>query len=345
MKQGADYIECDVQVTKDLHLFCNHSPWLSKITEDLCSNTKFSKRKRKETVLYEDPYHDGKYAEWNVTDWFMYDFTADELHSLKRIQPVKHRDQNYNFKEYFCSFQEYIDLAKELNVGIYPEIKYPYFINSILNSRGQNITVEELMVNVLNENGFNDSKSHCFIQSFEKKSLKNVKAITNLKRIYLLWEDEQHLRDLDSGGRLLKNQEMWRVALDWGINENIDGFGLDKNFILSTNESNYISNSYSYMVDDAKEHGMLVHVYTFAHDKEDSLPWNFGKDPYLEYTYYLKVGIDGFFTDFPAIANRFLGENDVCDLNIGKRLCRSEPLLIVLLVLVALIYVEHTYQY
>ena len=139
-------------MTKDLQLFCSHDPWLSKITEDLSSNTKFSKRKRKETVLYEDPYHESKYAEWDVTDWFMYDFTANELHSLKRIQPVKHRDPNYNFKEPFCSFQEYIDVAMELNVGIYPEIKYPYFINSILNSRSHNITIEELVINVLNKN-------------------------------------------------------------------------------------------------------------------------------------------------------------------------------------------------
>ena len=153
-------------MTKDLQLYCSHNPWLSKITQELSSDIKFSRRKSSETVLYEDAYRENAYVEWNVTDWFIYDFTADELNTLKRIQPDAHRDPNYNLKESFCSFQEYIAIAKEHKVGIYPEIKYPYFVNSILNSRGHNITVEELMINILSDNGYTDRTSNIWSFSY-----------------------------------------------------------------------------------------------------------------------------------------------------------------------------------
>jgi len=28
---GADYIECDVQITKDLHLVCSHEAWIKEV--------------------------------------------------------------------------------------------------------------------------------------------------------------------------------------------------------------------------------------------------------------------------------------------------------------------------
>ena len=304
IKQGADYIECDIVVTKDLKLYCNHDPWLSKITPNLSTHQEFSSRRKMMPVFYEDPYDDS-YVEWNITDWFFHDFTEDELKSLKRIQTKKSRDPNFDLKEGFCSFQEFIDIAKESNVGIYPELKYPFFVNSILRSRGDNTSLEDLVLDILNKNGYNQRNSKCFIQCFEKKSLEYVRTKTNLKRVYLLWEDQAHLRNLDSNNRLLKNKQMWSSALDWAKKEKIDGFGLDKSFIVSENKNGYVSNSYSYMIEESKGNGILTHVYTFAHD-EDHFPWNYGKDPYLEYQFYADMGIDGFFTDFPATAKRFL---------------------------------------
>ena len=317
IKQGAHYIECDVQVTKDLQLICNHNPWLSKVTEDVSKNSEFTIRRKTKIVLYEDPYED-KYIEMNVTDWFVHDFMEEEIKNLRRIQPLKHRDPQYNYKEVFCSFQEYINIAREHNVGIYPEIKYPYFINSILCSRGLNTTVEQLLVEALNKNGYTEVNSKCFIQSFEKKSLEMLNGRTNLKRIYLLWEDVQQLSNLDSKHKGKKNMEMWNVALNWAKKENISGFGLDKNFIIAKTPNNYISQIYHYMLQEAKEYGMMVHVYTFAHDEETFL-WNYGKDPDKEYQSFSDIGVDGFFTDFPAIARRSLEAQDLCINNVGTK--------------------------
>jgi len=114
IKQGSDFIECDVVVTKDLKLYCNHDPWLSEITSNLSNHPRFSGRRKTMSVLYEDPYDDDSYVRWNVTDWFIHDFTEEELRTLKRIQAKESRDPNYDLKEGFCSFQEFIDIAKEV---------------------------------------------------------------------------------------------------------------------------------------------------------------------------------------------------------------------------------------
>jgi len=69
------------------------------------------------------------------------------------------------------------------------------------------------------------------------------------------------------------------------------------------------------MDNEAKENGMLLHVYTFAHDQQlmdNRFPWNFGADPYSEYQFYAGMGVDGLFTDFPAMARRFLNSSGLC---------------------------------
>lgn len=50
---------------------------------------------------------------------------------------------------------------------------------------------------------------------------------------------------------------------------------------------------------------MEVHAYTFRNEYHH-LNWNYGQDPYNEYETYLNMGLDGYFTDFPASAKRFL---------------------------------------
>ena len=40
---GADYIECDVQVTKDLKLVCSHEAWINEVC-DVENHTEFSNR-------------------------------------------------------------------------------------------------------------------------------------------------------------------------------------------------------------------------------------------------------------------------------------------------------------
>ena len=42
---GADYIECDVQITKDLQLVCSHESWINEVC-NVEDHTEFSNRIR-----------------------------------------------------------------------------------------------------------------------------------------------------------------------------------------------------------------------------------------------------------------------------------------------------------
>lgn len=58
-EQGADYIECDVEVTKDLKLVCSHEPWISQVV-DMSKYPQFANKKTSYVIDDEDPNHD-----WN----------------------------------------------------------------------------------------------------------------------------------------------------------------------------------------------------------------------------------------------------------------------------------------
>ena len=42
---GADYIECDVQITKDMQLVCSHESWINEVC-NVEDHTEFSNRIR-----------------------------------------------------------------------------------------------------------------------------------------------------------------------------------------------------------------------------------------------------------------------------------------------------------
>ena len=85
----------------------------------------------------------------NITDWFIWDFTLGELKEMRRIQRLNYRDPSYNNLETFCTLQEYIDIAKNANVGIYPEFKHSTTTNEILRSRGHTSSNYDLILKVI----------------------------------------------------------------------------------------------------------------------------------------------------------------------------------------------------
>ena len=148
MTQGADYIECDVQVTKDLELVCSHEAWISEVI-DKSLYPEFKSREHTYEIMDDDPTLNWN-DQGNITDWFSFDFTLNELQQLGRIQRLKFRDPSFNNKETFCTLQEYIDIAKRGGVGIYLEFKSATFTNKLLKSRGHNNTIYDLVLKVIN---------------------------------------------------------------------------------------------------------------------------------------------------------------------------------------------------
>ena len=115
IKLGADYIEPDLVATKDGHLIARHEPNITSTT-DVASHPEFAARETTKVV-------DGV-AE---TGWFASDFTLAEIKTLRAIQPLAERPQQFNGRFEIPTLSEVIDLAKrwskklDRQIGVYPE--------------------------------------------------------------------------------------------------------------------------------------------------------------------------------------------------------------------------------
>src|SRR5262245_19361249 len=122
---GADYIEPYLVSTKDGHLIARHEPNL-KDTTDVSKRPEFASRFRSATI-------DG----FPEDGWFASDFTLAEIKTLRAVQPLAERPQQFNGKFEIPTFEEVIALAKRKSretgrtIGIYPETKHPTYHKSI----------------------------------------------------------------------------------------------------------------------------------------------------------------------------------------------------------------------
>ncbi len=113
IRLGADYIEPDLVATKDGHLIARHEPNLIATT-DVAS--KFPERKR--TAIVDGFPEEGYFAS---------DFTLKEINTLRAVQPLADRPQQFNGAFKIPTFEEVLALAKRRHVGIYPETKHPTY--------------------------------------------------------------------------------------------------------------------------------------------------------------------------------------------------------------------------
>jgi glycerophosphoryl diester phosphodiesterase len=162
IEQGADYVEQDLQISKDGVLVCLHDLTLERTT-----NVEEVFPDRAATV-------DGR-PTWNVSD-----FTLQELKRLDAGSWFKP-----GFKgERIPTFQEAIDVVRG-KAGIYPETKEP----EVYGARGFDMAA--LTLAVLAKNGLDrpgsDPKTPVIIQSFSADSLRLMrKAGSTLPLVFLI---------------------------------------------------------------------------------------------------------------------------------------------------------------
>jgi glycerophosphoryl diester phosphodiesterase len=159
IEQGADYVEQDLQVTKDGALVCLHDLTLERTTnvEDL-----FPDRFRK------DVSEDQAASDNPMKHWYVADFTLAE---------IKRLDAGAWFNEKFRgakvpTWQEAIDLVRG-KAGLFPETKAP----EVYGKRG--LDMEKLVIETLRKNGLDqpnaDRKTPVIIQSFSPESLRKMR--------------------------------------------------------------------------------------------------------------------------------------------------------------------------
>lgn len=277
IKEGADFIECDVCITKDLKLICRHESWLNDTTNVW---EKTNLRSKQKTYNISD-YHG------TITDIFTVDLTLEEIKTIRVRQRYPFRDPNYDMYS-IPTLEEYIQVAKSAGrpVGIYPEIKSPEWVNSLDIIRNANTTFEDLLVEVLHKNGYRENNAPCFVQSFSELSIRSLATKTKLPLV-MLYETLHIIPETK-----LKNLS----SICYGI-------GVWKNMIIPTH--NHYLQSTTDLVSNAHKYNLKVHAYTFRNE-DKYLAWNYTQDPYNEYETFLNIPIDGYFTDFPGTLKKFL---------------------------------------
>ena len=316
--QGADFVEPDLVLTKDGVMIARHEPILDGTTDVA---TKFPGRQTTKNL-------DGE----QKTAYFASDFTLAEIKTLRAIQPVGVRSKIYDGLFSIPTLDEVIALAKTegakvgRTVGIYPEIKHSTFHATEANF-GKNV-FEDKLVSTLHAAYGNVATAPVFIQSFEVANLQYLNTKTNIKLVQLI--DAYDV--LDDGSIQVDTvaYNPWRQPYDFVVSKDARTFkdlvtasGLDfiktyadvvspwKPYLVKTvndkvertgdstlTEADRRVDGSTGVIEMAHQKGLLVHTWTF---RGDSGGYDMGfKDVKTEIQYYLNLGVDGVFSDFPA---------------------------------------------
>ncbi len=274
IKMGADYIEPDLVFSKDGVLVVRHDNYLGTTT-DVEDHPEFASRKRK----------------WaGRDDWFVEDFTLLELKTLRARQAFEGRSKAFDGKYQIPTFQEVIDLVATESarlgrqIGLYPETKLPSHFDSL----GYDFVAR--LLEILDKNNLNKRESRIFIQSFEPGILRRLNDLTEVRLIQLVTPLRGDDGEMQAGIPNVPLRE---------ISEYADGVGALK-YLLITREGKPTA-----FVRQAKALGLDVHVWTFRDDAYMSELFESGES---ELAFYLGLGIDGLFTDFPDTGVRVAGE-------------------------------------
>ena len=311
IEQGADYIEPDLVLTKDGELVARHEPMLDGTTDVA---TKFAATRQSTKNVDGVP----------TTAYFASDFTLAELKTLRALQSRAGRSTAYDGLYEIPTLAEVIALAKSEStrtgrtIGIYPEIKHSTMHAGLF---GANV-FEDKLVAALHQAYGNSATAPVFIQSFEVSNLQYLKGRTNIRKVQLIDADDvkadgsmslvapfrQPYDFVVKGDARLFSDLLTSQGLDF-IKTYAEAVGPWKPYLVKTVADNVERTGDSSItindrrvdgstgvVEMAHAKGLLVHTWTF---RNDASGYGF-KDPKDEMAYYMKLGVDGVFTDFPA---------------------------------------------
>lgn len=318
IEQGADYIEPDLVITKDGVLVARHENAIAilnadgtvrEATTDVMDKPEFASRKTTKTI-------DGA----SVTGWFTEDFTLAELKTLRareRLPALRTANTRFDGMFEIPTLAEVLQLVEQANeqrkrdargkpgwrpIGVYPETKHPTYFQSI------NLPLEEPLVETLHRFGYRHKDSPVFIQSFETANLRKLNRMTRVPLVQLLNGSGRPYDFVVAGDSrtyadLAKPEGLAEIA------RYANGIGANTNLMIPLSGGRL--GTPTTLVQDAHRAGLIVHGWTFRAEN-NFLPAEFdsSSDPAAlgdmagQVKAFLKLGMDGFFTDHPFLGRK-----------------------------------------
>ncbi|WP_332606126.1 glycerophosphodiester phosphodiesterase [Acinetobacter sp. ESBL14] len=307
---GADFIEPDLVSTKDGVLVARHENEIGGTT-NVSTLPQFADRKKSKVI-------DGVTLE----GWFTEDFTLKELQQLKareRIPQFRPDNQKYNDLYTIPTLEQIIELAEAHYkktgkiIGLYIETKHPTYFQQ------QNLAMEDALLKTLSKYQYSRDIAPIYLQSFEVGNLKYLKSQLDLHKsvkhaqlIQLYDAPEAKPADYVAQNNPKTYADLATAQGLKDVSSYANGVGPWKVYVFKdaamTQTTSFIA--------DAHKVNLKVHPYTFRPENNflpDTLKCSADvtkaaercpTGSLKEMQLYFKAGVDGVFTDDPALGRQ-----------------------------------------
>ncbi|WP_295529245.1 glycerophosphodiester phosphodiesterase family protein [Novosphingobium sp. Chol11] len=303
IEDGADFIEPDLVPTKDGVLVARHEPNITETT-DVAARDEFAARRT--TKVIDGVSEDG---------WFTTDFTFAELktlHAKERLGAMRTQSAGYDGQFRLLSFDEVLDFtaaesaARSRKIGLIPEIKHSTYFAA------QGFAMEKLLFDSLMASGF-ARRAPVIVQSFEIANLVALRELlgemAGVQLMQLIDDPAARPADVAAAGGSVTYAEMLTNEGLAGIANYADWVAPQLRSYIPLGPDGKLGEPTT-LAADAHRAGLLAGCYTFrpenrflaADFKDDK--GDDARNPegsLAEIKRYLAEGLDGFFTDDPAL--------------------------------------------
>ena len=308
LRQGADALETDLVMTRDGTLVLRHENELGATT-DVAQHAGFASRRVTKSI-------DGR----PVTGWFSEDFTLEELKTLRareRIPELRPRNSRFDGQFEVATLRELLQLRRHAErerhsraatlgmappppIGLYLELKHPTHFAAC------GLSMIVALLGVLEAEVGPGSEAGLLIECFETGILRALAARTRIPLVQLI-EAEGAPYDWVACGAPGVFADLTTPAGLAHIAAYATCIGPEKSLVIGRNERAVLGEPTA-LVPDSHAQGLRVIPWTFraenaflpAEARSSTVAADHG-DLVREVLRFLAAGIDGFFTDHPAI--------------------------------------------
>lgn len=299
--QGADYLEQDLVMTKDNQLLVLHGLVLDNVT-DVAS--RFPGRARKDGHFYAIDFTLNEIKSLRVTNWFHY-VDGKPVPGFKGRFPIFKSDFHMHTFQEEIEFIQGLNFSTGKNVGIFPEIKAPWFHLK----EGKDITAKVLTV--LKEYGYSSKSDNVYLQCFDFNEIKRIKTTlgpklgVDVKLVQLIaYTDWKETQEKVNGKWINYNYDwMLKPAGLKTISKYADAISPDYHMLLNASENNSVISTN--LAAAAHSNHLQVIPFTILSDR---LPPYTKNVEQLYKLIYKQENVDGLFTDFPDKAVSYLNK-------------------------------------